>query len=355
MKHIVFLLHGIGTQKSGWSHEAVENLKAKATAAFQKFGLTPVLEVEFVELFYADLLDKNMETMLEGGISLGDANDFLLQGFRERKDPNHVPNSNNEKLAAFVRDFALDVACYMWNAEFKQLILSSLADKMLLKIEQNPGKQYSFISHSLGTKVGFDLLHLFYQGNKYFTVNQFKSPVPPAPFFTGYYQLASVAFLLSQLTNSPEKPNDSHVRVMDDNQTPEQAGIILKKFGIYKNDFDPVAIIGRSNQIRPGVFSGIRRLSYLSQANMHDFNLYVDHPAVHLDMIEDFYGVVVPESKRMEAIQEYESSPQSVVPDIKEIINELSIILNDQVDVGNIFKLVAKLKALYEKIKQMGQ
>lgn len=353
-KHIVFLLHGVGKQQEDWSKEIVDNLKTKADKIISENQLQPFYEVEYVELFYSDLLDQNMQIMIEGGENLGEVNEFLKKGLKERNDPNFKPATTQDKIAAGLRDYALDVPTYALNPDFTNALLVRLAIEVTKTIADNPDAAFSFVSHSLGTKVSFDLLHKLYVGQEYYSVSPEGTPIYPAKAFNSYYQLASVAWVIGLFDYSNITPNDSFVRVFKQDGI-EQNGIVLYAYRIFNNNFDPIAWIGKSDKIKPRVYSTLNKLDYIDRAWMHDFNCYIDHPEVHLKMVEDFYGVTIKEDVKQQTIEAYNNSEKNLKHDFKEFFDELKIILNEGTEAQNKLAFIKSIITIIDKLKTISK
>jgi len=354
-KHIVFLLHGVGKQQKKWSDEIVDNLKSKAEKIISENQLEPFYEVEYVELFYSDLLDQNMQIMIDGGESLGEVNKFLKKGLEERNNPDFKPATTQDKIAAGLRDYALDVPTYSLNPDFTKALLVRLAIKVTTTIADNPNAVFSFVSHSLGTKVSFDLLHKLYVGQEYYSVTQAGKPIIGSPSFRCYYQLASVTWVIGLFDYSNHTPNNSHVRVKRKEATYEQGGVISNFYRIYNNNFDPIAWIGKSDKIIPRVYSTLNKLDFIDRAWMHDFNCYIDNPEVHLKMVEDFYRVKINEGVKQQTIEAYNNSEKNLKHDFKEFFDELKIILNEESEAQNKLDFIKSIKNIIDKLKSISE
>ena len=125
--HYVFLLHGVGVNTPGWSNGIQTTLKTKAQEYAAKIS-QELTDVEFVELCYDQVLDRNMDAFLEGGTSLGKINDWLKSGWADRKT-----GKKPTDLSSFVRDYALDVCCYLWSGDTMIEVLDTIAKTMLEK------------------------------------------------------------------------------------------------------------------------------------------------------------------------------------------------------------------------------
>ena len=293
--------------------------------------------------------------MIDGGENFGEVNEFLKKGLEERNNPDFKPATTKDKIAAGLRDYALDVPTYALNPDFTKALLVRLAEKVTKTIADNSDAVFSFISHSLGTKVSFDLLHKLYVGQEYYSVTEAGKPIIGTPSFRGYYQFASVAWVIGLFDYSTKTPNDSHVRVKRKEATYEQGGVISNFYRIYNNNFDPIAWIGKSDKIEPRVYSTLNKLDYIDRAWMHDFNCYIDHPEVHLKMVEDFYRVKINEDVKQQTIEAYNKSEKNLKHDFKDFFDELKIILNEGTEAQNKLAFIKSIKTIIDKLKTISE
>jgi len=356
-KHIVFLMHGMGNQAPGWSDKSQKLLKDKSDEFGALPGATMFFDVEFVELNIQNLLNRNMEKLIKGGESLGDLTEFLNEGYDKRKNnPDFEGDTTKEKIALFVRDFALDVFCYNWNDEFKTFLLLQLAEDVLKTIKEkleanlNDNVRFSFIAHSLGTKFSFDLLHRLYTMGKpgYYKVDDSGAPMLGSPSFSTYIQLSSVSQILSRFSHLSEKPNNSHVRIA--RTTPRQFGIVDNRYGIYNNNWDVVSWIGEWNRYENHVFSSpFVNLDYLSTWNMHNMDLYISHPAVYCDLMHFLYGYTVSESQKKVLITTFEQKQENQSQELKQALQLIKQMFSSP-SVNSLRELVTLFKNIFESL-----
>ncbi|MBN1758437.1 MAG: hypothetical protein JW863_08980 [Chitinispirillaceae bacterium] len=103
----LFLLHGIGISPPGWSAK-VQTFISEKSAFYAAQSQHLPQPVTFIELRYDHILERNMGVFLDGGSFLGHINDWLKEGW-ESRGPNAKLTVNS-----FIRDYALDVGCYLW-------------------------------------------------------------------------------------------------------------------------------------------------------------------------------------------------------------------------------------------------
>lgn len=146
----IFLIHGIGEQKRGYSNGWQEN-------TLHYLGSQ---DLDFVEIYWQDLLDRKkfkekeiFQTELYKKV-------FNLLIKRQRK----------EKLFSirWIRDVVFDFVLYLTKEHLQQCIKSRLWDALIEKDNQRP---LSIISHSWGTVVSYDVLYDLLKKEKGFSLD----------------------------------------------------------------------------------------------------------------------------------------------------------------------------------------
>lgn len=311
--HYVFLLHGVGISNPGWSIPVSTALAEKANLYAAASGQA-LAEVKFIELRYDQILERNMQQFIDNGSTTGAVGAWLKQGW-DNRGAGKIPDVNT-----FIRDYALDIGCYLFVRDTTIEVLDTLAQKMLEVMAGSPLKNdYSLICHSLGTKVGFDLLHLLYAkttaaGNPkaanldklspLFGLRDNGDVVRTSPDFSGLYLLANVMPLLNHFDQQAYDANSSHVRMSIPGT---QGGVIRNNYRIINNHFDPIARAGGSGTIKKDVYSCNITYPQADAWLMHYLTQYTDHPAVHLPIIEDLYKIKIAEPLKKKAIAGFEA------------------------------------------------
>jgi len=341
-KHYLFMLHGMGEQTPGWSkeHKKIIEDKAKEYSGETKTNLRK--RVEIVELEFGSLLDGIMQDLLAGGDSLGPANDWLK-------------GTDGNGLAKFIRNCALDVTAYIWHVDTSIFVLNRIAEKMLSVIQPHPiTNQFSLLCHSLGTKVGFDLLHLLYIEDTngggdtgdldalspLFKLRPTGDPESTSPKFSNLYLVANVMPLLNDVDLQTFSSDNTHVQIRI-NTIPYQGGVVLDDFRIFNNHYDPFARLGRTHHVPAKCYTEEIRLQQAHEWNMHSLEHYLAHPKVHIPIIEGLYKITVPEKQKK--IQEYAEAHHDAA---KESALEAALSVTPQFTGTDAKSLADHLKAL---------
>jgi len=160
MTHRVFMVHGMGNPKAGWSKEAVKRLKRFFSdhRTDEDFKLNEDI-IEFVEINYNHVFQNSIDLWaertaeiqaLETGFGIPTKNKIL--GFLE--------NGSDEE---FFWTHAMDVVLYYVSEYFREAVNVSVASQIAEKIkESRSGDKWSVIGYSLGTAVVHDTLHKWY-------------------------------------------------------------------------------------------------------------------------------------------------------------------------------------------------
>lgn len=350
-KHIVFLLHGVGKHTEGWADMPRQKIQEKMNEVLTETAKNSQLDVEFVELTYGDLMDDNMNTMLEGAADWDPVHSFLSEGKEERNNPDYKPETNKEEIAAALRDYALDVPTYVLNPEQTDLILLPLVKKVVDTIQHNPAAQFSFICHSLGTKVGFDVIHKLYSGGEFYNVLPSGQPDDGSPLIRSFYQLASIPYVMNKFDANNRDTNATFIRVYKLTEMGEQFGVISDSYRIFGNKFDPIAWIGLSQHITPSVYTSRDRLDYIDRFWMHDFLLYLDHPKVFLPLVEDLCNVSLDVAYKQNKINVYDNSDSNLNDEYEHIYGEIKDVINNNSNGINVWQMVRDIKTIIEQLE----
>lgn len=147
----VFLIHGIGEQKPGYSKEWQENIRFY-------LGST---EVDFVEIYWQDVFKKTrIKRKTELQTKLYNTLLEILSGKIEKEKIGPIE---------WLREVVLDFVLYLTNKRLQRKIKDCLK-KPILKNEFK--KPLSIISHSWGTVVAYDVLFDFFKEGKRFSLDK---------------------------------------------------------------------------------------------------------------------------------------------------------------------------------------
>jgi hypothetical protein len=156
-KHIIFLLHGMGDTKPGWS-TPVQNLIQKKYQLYKvsaKFKFSSVFA--FKELNYNHVFESHIQKWKENAESVTS----LLQASGIQNDLLDTLTSISGKTAReeFASTHILDVILYRYMKGIKSQIISHISEQLVGKLnESSEVPLYSVVCHSLGTAVMHDVM-----------------------------------------------------------------------------------------------------------------------------------------------------------------------------------------------------
>src|SRR3569832_212360 len=165
-KHIVFLVHGMGDTRPGWSQDIQLLIRARYASYAQLNLLCPFdNNFQFCEINYNDKFDdrrrawsENAQAVLkllaQQGLDAG-AIDLLTS---------YAAETGKDK---FLTTHVLDVQLYRFIPHIGEQIRTSVQLQILQALTaqaENETINWSVITHSLGTAVAHDTLHAMYRG-----------------------------------------------------------------------------------------------------------------------------------------------------------------------------------------------
>jgi hypothetical protein len=275
-KHIVFLVHGMGSHEAGWSGEAVAAFKANAKAI--DYPLAVADEFEFVEINYDHLFidyirqhNKNAEQLASYMTSaqLG-ASNSLFRGLFEYA-------AGGLKNEEFVVGALGDVYLYRL-ADYANAVRSFVIAEITKTLNARIGKPaWSVIAHSLGTRVMHDALDEFLASDSNRSV--FGKPVA----------VAMVSNVVHLLAYSPSRlwkktivwPSKSIIK-----------GACFRYVNAlhpadpftWMREFDPTPDWGNNAEYAGQYRRPAIALKELTRANSHSFTGYLENPRVAADI-----------------------------------------------------------------------
>ena len=276
-KHIVFLVHGMGSHEDGWSNEAVKEFKANARAI--GYPLKIAEEFEFVEINYDHLFidyikahNKNAEqiaTYMTTGQLGAESNSFFRGVFEYA--------AGSLKHEDFVVSALGDVFLYRL-ADYANVVRTFVISKITQTLNAQGDKPpWSVIAHSLGTRVIHDALDDFLSS----TTNRrvFGKPVA----------LAMIANVTHLLAYSPSRLWN-HTKVWPTKLT-TRGGCFRYVNALHPADpftwmreFDPPPEWGNNAEYSGQFRRPAIALKELTRANSHSFTGYLENPTVSADI-----------------------------------------------------------------------
>jgi hypothetical protein len=325
-KHIIFFVAGIGDEAKNWSVK----LRKSFQELFDSYPLPPgglpfdeLFETE--EIFYNDFFDEWRKRVAnEAGKAL---NMFGAEG---------LPSDTVKKLleagvaaggGGFFRTHAFDALQYRFLALVSQSIRDTLQHQIMSRLAESEfgtPVRWSIIAHSLGTSIVHDTLHQMFK------------PGPGAEE-SALFQPFAVVMLsnVSQLLHNPKVLGDgvdafgSFVRP---NRNPESGA--CRNYLSAANEFDPIARAGDfdppPNWLTPDAqtqrrFRPLKFKAIPKSRNVHGYEEYLAHPAVHVPLFRILSGDPdrISDAQENEAHKAYETAnPLPSFDDVKRIAIE---------------------------------
>lgn len=272
-KHIVFLIHGMGSHSAGWSSDAISSFKANASAVGYPQDLDAdfeFFEINYDHLFieYINAHNKNSEQLATymTTAQLGARPSTLFRGIFEYA----AGSLSNEKFAVNALG---DVYLYRL-ADYANVVRTFVLGEITETLEnQSEIPRWSVIAHSLGTRVIHDALDEFVASPS--NRNVFGKPVAVA-------MIANVTHLLAYSPSRMWKKS---------NVWPSSA---IKEGACYRyinalhpadpftwvREFDPTVDWGDNAEYGGAYRRPDIQIKELTRANPHSFAGYLENPRV---------------------------------------------------------------------------
>lgn len=270
-KHVVILLHGMGTQTKGWSAEAVSALKKNATAI--KYPRSMTDDFEFIEINYGHLFDeyvdqhnKNAESLagLMTSKQIGAASSFFRGLFEY--------GASSLSKEDFVVSALGDVFLYRLS-EYSEVVRTFIIKEITKTLNDKGRPQWSVIAHSLGTRVIHDALDDFLEDGNNRAI--FKKPV----------SLSMISNVVHLLAYSPSKLW-RNTGVWPDKRVTKGAcfrymtALHPADPFTWIREFDPTPDWGDNAEYGGQYFQAPISFKEISRPNTHSFTGYLENPKV---------------------------------------------------------------------------
>jgi hypothetical protein len=169
--HLIFLVHGMGDFKPGWSESAQKTLRDQY-AAYTALKFIPFNQrFAFVEINYNDEFEALREMWRNMNKALGDAlvghggevgkTDDDKKLIKDLNDVAGVANKNTF-LTTHVLDALLYVAARQTAATVRESVRKQILAALKKQVDAGGTLRWSVVAHSLGTAVVHDALHEAY-------------------------------------------------------------------------------------------------------------------------------------------------------------------------------------------------
>ncbi len=283
-KHILFLIHGMGEhQASEWHLPIVSKLcdTFKTYNAFQNNGTTLEELVDFVPITYDHIFTDVLETWQQNPSKI------LAIPPQAHFTPLNIVSwlSNaSQKEKSFFWSHIADVLIYRFMQDEQEQVRMSVINqlKSRLSCETEP-PVCSILAHNLGTAVIHDSLHLLYS-----------TPWNNKPtYFNQQYKFQNMTMLAntSRVMTSNVPDQGSFYDKVYYQSLAKPDGAVINYINC-RHMFDPIpSWIYRFNPPWPvnEQYQNIR-IDHVSQADINDFEHYLDNPAVHIPLFRSILG-----------------------------------------------------------------
>ncbi len=346
MAKVLFLIHGMGVHGQDWADSVKDKLNEVATryAAFQS-GPSLSARIDLAPITYdsvfADLLTQ-----------WNDSADALRQHITAHNIPVADVVTWLEGASESERNFfwthMVDVLLYRYftikTTEVRARVLQQITSKLSALMTGGEPVDASVLAHSMGTSVAHDSLSRLGQfpigDNQAFMVGNFR--------FTNFFMLANVSRILE--TDSLVYQSVVH---------PLSAGAqnaYCSRYYNYRHRFDPIPA---ARAFLPPVwgqdYHASENLTHFRDFNIHGFEHYLDHPAVHIPLIKGLFGPLITATEQQQALDQYEDivtdhpCPQHLHA-LSEELQELIESIENSSDPKTLIKAGAQLLAKAKEV-----
>ncbi len=315
-QHLVFLIHGMGEHKKGWSADAQSTLKK----AYEQYPNLASMPFDDAYMFHEITYDHLFEGIRDAWQGEADAVKERLVAMGVGSGLIHTLTrlAQSGTGDGFFRTHVLDVIFYRFFPTVRDPVRMHVAKAITEKLNElrrntTHAIKWSVIGHSLGTAVCHDTLHLMFgepsaaggniPGIEALSVRNFSPHV--------YLACANVSRILSKGNEIPVYTSRCRPAL-----TPSRDAI-LRYFLNAWNMFDPFTrpsrfepshswLDARTQAARHARFQDIKTTE-VRQKNVHALEHYLENPAVHVPFFRathDFMGIVS-QSEASQALQDY--------------------------------------------------
>jgi hypothetical protein len=303
MSKLLILVHGMGSHSKGWSGSVRATLD-RVAARYDAFSNGPpfsarvrVAEVNYGSCF-KELVDQWQAKASELERFAGGAQALpKVVGWLRRPLP-----QDDEAAKAFFWSTAIDPLLYRGFPLVRDRVRSLVMDQVVRCLKEamaDGAAEATVLAHSLGTAVTHDTLHALgsaaQQGNEVLSADRYQ--------FSNLFMLADVCVLGPRGVRDVD-PFTSVVRPVPADGSGR--GYCQRFFNAWHR-WDPFVLAG---PFRPTTWGDgyrpIGPLGHFRGANVHAYTHYLDHPAVHVPLINATLGFrAIPAQEEEQALAEY--------------------------------------------------
>ena len=350
MSKLLFLVHGMGSNPAHWSDSLRDKLDEVASrySAFAGGAAKFSQRVTLCEIRYDGVFEEKVQQWQADAAELdkwsqtaGRPLPKIVQWLRTTMPREDAKN--------FFWSTAVDPLLYRGFQLVRDEVRANVMAQIVSCLTTNMAggaADACVLSHSLGTAVMHDALHQLgsqpYQGNESFIATRFK--------FQSFFMLADVCMLGPHGLLDIDYFNSVVRPVIAGNER-----TYCQFFFNAWHQFDPFVLSG---PFRPTTWGDRYReigpLQHFHQANIHGLVHYLDHPAVHVPIINASLGFqAIPVKESQDALANY---PLIGSPECSAQIQKLKELAKEFENAGeDLEELVIKIAEFYAAAKQLGE
>lgn len=353
VKNLLLVAHGMGVHEAGWE-QAVRKKLEEVAGRYEAFQPDPAVlwdEVELRPVSYDGILS---DALAQWKANAGGVMDFV----GKHKLPGAGSLDWIEELAQQDEEYlwthAGDVIIYRFFRLFRERIRSRVMKEIADGVFADPGRHLrdcTVLAHSLGTSVVHDSLQVLGTAPIAGLANAIS---PPNERFRAIFMLANV----SRVLESDVAAFESIVRGGSQNDTKSYC----TRFYSYRHALDPFCVLRPFKA--PGFlpqFNLIAELSHYRALDLHGFEHYLDHPLVHVALINSACGEDrISPDERDAAVAGYAKFDGlfASVPQIQAKVQELRAQiarLGGGADLGTLFDVALNVRRIVDEIRKQIQ
>ena len=342
-KHILFLVHGMGSFEQDWSANLNQELstifdRCSTNGSFADFY--EVFEIRYDQHFseYLEEYRQNAKKFTAWAESLPSVDNNLVGEL--------VSLTSTEPADNFLTSHVLDVLLYGLTLKRDQ-ITARIAETIQDRLQNRDHSGWSTVGHSLGTRAVHDVLQAFY------TTKSFRQAFGK-PRVT--CMLANVTRLLAL------REGDGIYKSAVFPSRGRTDGACYNYFSVkheldpftFVRSFDPPPDWGNGLVMNRGLYEGVAiPARELTKFNVHDFAHYLSHPSVHVPLINLTYDgppirkPLISQEMYLEAMEDFRQ--QTISEDLQTFAGELEALKEEKL------KPFAELLRVWSKFKEMLQ
>jgi len=314
---LVFLVHGMGQHPPGWS-AGVQAALARAAARYRHFAAGPPLgeRVRFVEIAYDDVFDRYVDQL---AADLGALTAFLQQGGVRLATLTGWLGQATPTERAFFWTHAVDVVLYRYAPQLRDpvrvAVMTQIVDAVNAAKAGGELAEVSVVAHSLGCPVASAALHLL--ATRPFGGSD--------AYLVGRDLTVRNVFALANVSRALQDDIDPYASPVRPASAPP-APTYVTRYHTFRHALDPFA---RLRPFAPPNWGADYHapdpvLRHLHGFNVHAFEHYLDHPAVHVPILNGVFGApVVTAKERVDAIASYPPVAGPCLPQLVGLWNAL--------------------------------